>query len=1164
MNRIQKLLLSEIAGTASFKRVAERLAQAMPGERIALKGLRASSFSAVASAMACGTAAELNGGSTLALPLILLVTANNDHSGEIYDDLQFFGVERTFHFPKSQELPFDSDEPLLEEQIKHLEFLNFLATQATISKGSVPVCVSSVESLFTRVAPLAVMQDLASAIQWGEPLDVEDFSRRAVDLGYERVSTVEGRGEFAIRGGIVDVFPLNTENPLRIDLFGDEIESLRWFDVHTQRSLKNQEAIEHVALLPARERVLVDFALARGNGAPLPTLLDILPAGSLVMLDNPEMFNVLEERFQQLVRRQFAEHSVERADLPKPETVYATLADVEKATKRFVQVHHSLILEAPGARSFAFETSSFETAKPSLEHYITQIRKRLADGYRVMIVCDNTGQAQRMDEMLRENEIGAVEWFADQPGADGGSFSEHDVIVTTGLLHSGFIFGEASLYVVTDREIFGRYKRRHVYRKIYKGVPIADAREIRKGDFVVHIEHGIGRFEGIRTQRVDGRVADLIELTYADNDRLLVPVEKIAYVQKFSGPEQAPPSLDKLGGKKWAARRKKSEEDIEKLAEELLRLYARREVSKGYHHGEDTLWQREFESSFLYTETPDQLRAIEEVKRDMGTEKPMDRLVCGDVGYGKTEVAIRAAFKAIQNKKQVALLCPTTILAQQHFNTFRERFADYPIRVEMLSRFRTAGEVKKTLSELVAGSIDMVVGTHMLLSKTVRFRDLGLVVVDEEQRFGVTHKEKLKELRASVDFLTLTATPIPRTLYMALSGLRDMSVINTPPADRHPIKTRVITWDREQIEEAILRELNRGGQVYFVHNRVQNIHQIAEKIREIVPSARLAIGHGQMNEHELEQVMLDFIDQKYDILISTTIIESGLDIPNVNTIIVNRADTFGLAQLYQLRGRVGRENRRAYAYLIVPSGQAITEQAVARLAAIEEFTELGVGFNIAMRDMEIRGTGNLLGKEQHGVMNTIGFELYCRMLEEAVEKIRGEFQEEIQRDVEIQWKVTAYIPSEFVPVEAQRVMLYKKIAEARTLEEIDEVADEMRDRYGDVKREVGDAGTLTKEAPASKFRIIEDLPEAVENLLNVARLRILGRKLSLRKITVAKGGFKLHAEDAVRALGPKASHFIKNGNPKIYTDDPNALEFFYSDWKLRRHLNEAVGVLSKL
>ncbi|MBX7245349.1 MAG: transcription-repair coupling factor [Candidatus Sumerlaeaceae bacterium] len=1159
MNPVAGTIVENVVSAETFRRLWEAVESADKPKRIGSKGLRASSLGAVVAALARKGAKRL--------PLIVAVASNHDHATEIYDDLQFFEVPEVHHYPKSEVLPYDDDEPLLEEQVKHLEFFNALLSLKE-GAGAVPVCATSIEALFTRVAPLEMLRKLAVRVEWGQPLNTEEFADRCAELGFERVTTVESRGEFAIRGGIVDVFPLDAENPVRIDLFGEDIESMRWFDVHTQRSIRGGDNIEGITILPARERVLAERALAENPDAKLPTLLDLLPAGTLLVLHGAELYTVLDERFQQLAQRQYTEHGAEKPDLAPPAALFASLKDVEAAAGRFTQIHHTLVIETGENRGFAFQTASFETVKPSLEHYVTQIRQRLADENTVVIVCDNEGQAQRMDEMLRENEIGAVR----PGGATTPKEMAHNVLITTGTLHNGFVFSEARLYVVTDREIFGRYKRRHVYRKIYKGTPVADPREIHQGDFVVHLDHGIGRFEGMRTQTVDGRVSDFLELHYADNDKLLVPVEKIAYVHKFSGTEQAAPPLDKLGGKKWVARRKKSQEDIEKLARQLLELYAKRDLAQGFNYHEDSLWQREFEASFLYTETPDQLRAIADVKMDMMAAKPMDRLVCGDVGYGKTEVAIRAAFKAIQDNKQVALLCPTTILAQQHFHTFRERFADYPIVVEMMSRFKTAGEIKEVGAKLKTGEINMVVGTHALLAKSIQFKDLGLVIVDEEQRFGVAQKERLKELRTSVDFLTLTATPIPRTLYMALSGLRDMSVINTPPADRHPIRTKIIHWDNEQIEEAILRELNRGGQVFFVHNRVQTIHQVAERIREIVPSARIAIGHGQMADNDLEQVMLDFIDGKHDILVSTTIIENGVDIPNVNTIIINRADAFGLAQLYQLRGRVGRETRRAYAYLIVPAGQAITEQAVARLAAIEEFTELGVGFNIAMRDMEIRGAGNLLGKEQHGSMNSVGFELYCKMLEETVSTLKnamsleeGEAAGAAEADVEIVWKVSAHIPAFFVPVEGQRVMLYKRVAEAKSGVELDEIAAEVRDRYGEVRRELPVAGGDGKKG--TTVEVVEDLPESVETLFAVARMRLAGRKLGLKKIVGMQQGFKLVRENAVKELGPAASKVIGGGKgaaPKVYTDDADALEFSYADWGTRRKVHEAARVVQAM
>ncbi len=1153
MNNLQRLVLEQIKKSQSMKRLHDHVARAKPGKPFAIKGLRGSSLAAAVADIAVSPFAN----PVDAPPFIFLVTGNYERSGELYDDMQFFGLDHVYHYPRTQLLPYDDDEPLLEEQVKHLEFLRLLSEiQPRDADQQAPVGITSIEALFTRVPTLEAFRALTVRVEFAQPFDTEEFADRAVALGYERVPTVESRGEFSVRGGIVDVFPPDAENPIRIDLFGDDIESIRYFDLHTQRSLKGHGDLEGFTLLPAREKSVLDKALDVTEPR-LPILLDLLPKGSLLVFDTPEVYPVLDERFRQLTERQYREHG-QIAGIHPPDILYATMDEVQQAAAPYKQIQHSLLLEAEGTASgVTFETTSFETIKPSLEHYLTQMRRRVMDGYTTMIVCDNDGQAQRMDEMLRENEIGAIVYLEAKAGnAPIPQYEDmtRDVIITVGLLHAGFVMSDAGLYIVTDREIFGRYKRRHVYRKIYKGAPIADAREIRKGDYVVHLDHGIGKFEGIRTQNVDGKVTDFLELVYAGDDKLLVPVEKISYVQKFSGPDGTPPTLDKLGSKKWVQRREKSQEEIEVMAKELLGLHAKRAMARGHSYGLDSHFQREFESSFLYQETPDQLRAIDEVKNDMAGNKPMDRLVCGDVGYGKTEVAIRAAFKGIMDKKQVALLCPTTILARQHYDNFRERFADYPIKVEMLSRFRTPKETREALKGLQDGSVHMVVGTHQLLGKSVQFKDLGLVIVDEEQRFGVTHKERLKELRASVDFLTLTATPIPRTLYMALSGLRDMSIINTPPADRHPIKTKIVHWDRDQIEEAILRELNRGGQIFFVHNRVQNIHDITEKIREIVPHARIVVGHGQMNEHDLEQIILDFIDQKYDILVSTTIIESGVDIPNVNTIIVNRADNFGLAQLYQLRGRVGRANRRAYAYLIVPSGQAITEQAVARLQAIEEFTELGVGFNIAMRDMEIRGTGNLLGKEQHGTMNSIGFELYCKMLEDAVEEMRGQVKEEESREVEIQWKVSAFLPPEYIPVESQRVMLYKRVAEGRTPEELDEISAEIRDRYGDVQR--------LKPGTTDEFE--EDLPEPVENLFLIARMRILGSRLELKKIVGLKSGFKFVKDNALATMGKRAQKLISERGPDIYADDPDALEFGYRDWTKRRGLTDAVRMLEGL
>jgi transcription-repair coupling factor (superfamily II helicase) len=747
----------------------------------------------------------------------------------------------------------------------------------------------------------------------------------------------------------------------------------------------------------------------------------------------------------------------------------------------------------------------------------------------------------RFEEILAEAEIGAVR--IGKPGEPhqqlrlrGPLEGYPEVLLTIGALSHGFVVPEAHLMAITDREVFGRYKRRHVYRKIYKGTAIKSIEEVQRGDFVVHVEHGIGRFLGIRQQKLDGEQQDFIEIEYKDTDKLLVPIDKVAKVQKYSSSTgQKDPTLDKLGGQRWQKRKSKSSEQVEIMARELLSLYAERETAKGFAADPDNHKQREFEAGFLYQETTDQLNAIMAVKDDMQKERPMDRLVCGDVGYGKTEVAIRAAFKAIQNGRQVALLCPTTILAQQHYLTFVERFADFPIKVELLSRFRTAKQIKESLQRIKEGDCHMVVGTHRLLSKDVKFVDLGLLVIDEEQRFGVTHKERLKQMRKEVDVLTLTATPIPRTLYMALSGLRDMSLISTAPADRYPVRTRVIHFEKDRIEEAILRELNRGGQVYFVHNRVHNIQDVHDRLKEIVPKARVAVAHGQMNERELEDIMLQFIDGAFDVLLATTIIENGLDIPNCNTIIINRADAFGLAQLYQLRGRVGRSTRRSYAYLIVPDGQPITDTAVKRLEAIQEFTELGHGFNIAMRDLEIRGTGNILGSQQHGTLEAIGFELYCEMLETAVRRLRGEEVEGQSAEVEISWRVPSFIPPEFIPIESQRFGFYKRMAGARREVELDALQEELRDRFG-------------------------KLPEPVANLIKIGRLRILAGQAGATRMAMTDKGFRYAVADHRELTALAIWNDLVTRHPgvdEVSFDNDNHINITVKAWAKGRRLEKA-------
>ncbi len=1016
---------------------------------------------------------------------VLVLTAGGERAEDLAGDFEFFGVRQALHYPKWEVLPYDAEDLPLEATAKSLDAFEAIARRRHDPATEPFVLCAPVDALMLKVLPESLLARRTVHIRWGDTVDVGELGEKLRTAGYEQQPIVEARGEFSIRGGIVDIYPLNAENPVRLDLFGDEIEAIKTFDVATQRSLEDLGLEASLVIPPSHLKEQITSFL--GEGGRLETLFSHLPEDTIVVLESPERFNEVCTYFQHAVERQYEIARRDGREAPAPESLMIPAEEFPEHLQPFRRMEHSTAGRAPDRKAahFRFQQAEYAGERHDLDAWISRIAKLQAQDYLVAVVCDNDGQVQRFDELLGEKEVSAIAVYSDgwTEGFELRSALSgyQDVLITTGMVQTGFAMPDVRLCIMTDREIFGRYKRRYVYRKIYKGKAIQSSGEIRRHDYVVHVDHGIGRFLGMRVQEIDGRKVDLIEIEYAGNDRLLVPVEKIHKVQKYSGPESAEPALDKLGSNRWVRRRKKHAEEIERLADDLLQLYAARELASRPAHNPDNNLQREFESSFLYQETPDQMRAIVETKQDMEKPRPMDRLVCGDVGYGKTEAAIRAAFKCVQSGRQAAVLCPTTILAQQHYNTFRERFAGYPVRTEMISRFRKPAEVRDIKRRLKAGEIDVVVGTHALLSRDIHFKDLGLVVVDEEQRFGVRAKERLKELRREIDILTLSATPIPRTLYMALSGLRDLSLITTPPPDRQPIKTRIISFEEEQIAEAILRELNRAGQVFFVHNRVATIAEVTRRLREIVPHARITYAHGQMKESELEETMLRFIDREFDILVSTTIIESGVDIPNCNTIIINRADAFGLAQLYQLRGRVGRERRRAYAYLIVPQGRAITDSAVKRLEAIEEFAELGVGFSIAMRDLEIRGAGDILGKAQHGTITEIGYELFCELLEEKVEEKRGAPRPRFV-EVEVRWDASCFLPPQYIPMEAHRVTFYRKLSGARSQADIDAICEEMRDRYGRI-------------------------PEPAANLIASYRLRIAcqplgiaGIKKSARKI----------------------------------------------------------------
>ena len=1151
----KKYLLNLINNLTDFQHILDSIKQE---KSLSINGLRTSSFSyftsALNQALTVGTRfphPHENAGQTTKVhpSFFLVIEPNQDKAEETYENLKFFGINALL-FPKWEILPYEENESLKEISLRRLEtffqLVNFSSitnqdytaktpvgatsyypvikgeetsppqnnNQITLNKSA--IIVLPVDTLLQRVIPPDYFPENILRFRYKDKINVEALSNKLIEIGYQRSNMVEIRGEYSIRGGIIDIFTLNYENPIRIDLFGDEIESIRLFNPYTHRSIKKIDEKDEVVILPANETSILNKLIE--NGINLPSFFSYFPNNTIIIQNEPGDFQNLLEEYQELIKRLYNEAVEEGRVVYKPDLLYINCEELMRTINEFQQINCTILdIEKENNYKFSLNISTFINIEPSFSKYVDIIKTNQKNGYTIEIVCDNKGQALRLEELLKEFDIGAVNLAVNPDMCRDATFcvsaDEHtpspfplpsgerikvrgldtdeikEIIISEGELHDGFLFPDIKLMLITDREIFGRYRRKLHKIKYKSGRVLRGIDEIKAGDYIVHTEYGIGRYEGITRTTIDNNQVDLISITYQGGDKLYVPVDKIKYVQKYIAVEGVEPILDRLGGTRWAKVKAKQKAEIEKIASELLQLYAERETVEGFRFGDDTLWQREFEASFLYEETPDQLEAIEDVKKDMTSIKPMDRLICGDVGYGKTEVAIRAAFKAIQDNKQVAVLVPTTILAYQHFTTFSERFADFPVKVEMLSRFKTPKEQREIIKRLKEGKVDVVIGTHRLLSLDIQFKDLGLIVIDEEQRFGVKQKEKLKQLKKSVDVITLSATPIPRTLYMALSGLRDMSIINTPPENRLPIKTMLIHFDRELITEAILRELNRGGQVYFVHNRVYNIDKVAEQLHSIVPKAKIAIAHGQIDEKNLEQVMIDFINQKYDILLSTTIIENGLDIPNVNTIIINRADALGLAELYQLRGRVGRDIHRAYAYLIVPKGTAITDTARERLNAIREFTELGSGFGVAMKDMEIRGTGNILGKEQHGSIVSIGFELYCQMLEEAVKRLKGETIKE-SIDVEIKWDNTGYISEKYIPVESHRFMFYKKLSKAESEGEIQEIKDELNDIYG-------------------------EYPPEIEQLINLAHLRVLCEICGIKSLQLLKTGLKFVFEDRI-------------------------------------------------
>ena len=964
------------------------------------------------------------------------------------DDLQFFAEtlklglpERIFPLPHPETLPYEIKDPDPAVEAERLGTLREILLP--LSKKPL-IVVAPVRSILRQFPKLEFWKKAAWNFQQGETLDRDLFLGWLNEEGYEYRELVCGPGEYSTRGGIIDIFPPHSDYPVRMELFGNEIDSLRIFDLVSQRSTSR---LQSFSLLPSDEDLLAQQVLEKNQG--LQCLISQLENQFQWVMDEPEVIEVEATRFTLLVEKMYREVGKLKKEDPDQYAASLPLIPPDQRYLDYEKLGHLLKGQVClSLSSFAVSTENspgvnVESAQVSLpagphKQKLAHLVDLAREGKQIWIICDNEGQQHRLQELLKGDSIPPEVL--------------QSILIQVGSLHQGFSLPGLAWVWTTDRQLFGRYRR--IRQRFAKGmaIPIVDLVDLKPGDYVVHEEHGIARYRGLKQLEIEGRSGEYLDLEYADSAALYVPIVQISRVGRYIGSSAAPPKLNKLGGKSWQNTKTKARQAIEDMAGELLELYAERSVHQGHAYPPDTPWQHEFEASFLFEETVDQLRSIEEVKKDMQSSQPMDRLICGDVGFGKTEVALRAAFKAVLHGKQVAFLVPTTVLADQHYRTFTERLADYPVEVEALSRFRSRAEQKESLRKLADGQIDIIIGTHRLLQKDVVFRDLGLVIIDEEQRFGVRHKERLKQMRILVDCLTLTATPIPRTLYMSLNGVRDMSLVNTPPKDRLPIQTYVYDWSHEVIESAILRELARGGQVYFVHNRVQSIGGIAEVLRKIVPEARIAIAHGQMPEKQLARIMHEFVNHYYDILLATTIIESGLDIPNVNTIVINRADAFGLADLYQLRGRVGRDRHRAYCYLLVPSKGTLSRIAKQRLLAIQEFNQLGSGFQLALRDMEIRGMGNLLGKQQHGHIAAIGFDLYGRLLADAVGQLTGKKQAtypepELDFSPEVV-RGSGKISSDYVPSARLRMSLYKRLASLRTKEEVDEFEKEIADLYG--------------------------------------------------------------------------------------------------------------------
>ena len=1100
-----------------------------------------------------------------ARPLIVVVR-NNEQLDELLPVVQAFceltgstAPENVVALPTRDVLPFQNLSPHPEIQEQRAIALWRIAT------GAAEIVLVPVLAAATRLRPAEFYSGLGRVVRRGETVDTNSLLSHLNSVGYNATDVVEMPGEYALRGGILDVYSPEMDRPVRIELFGDEVESIRKFEPATQRS---SSPADEVTLLPLSETPVSEELLgaihARLSGkritgteeiieevvraggvtvfpgwefyAPVAgtagTVFDFLPNAAIVA-DEPELlrneFDSWWERIEESHERSGIGNLVRPSDLyAEPEEWWRTLGSRGGADFEHLGVTRSDDLE-----TVEFHSQPSPRFHGSIPNMLEEVKKEIAGNRKVLVAAPNTGELERLADFFAESAVPFRLGSRTRGGesyADETAYFAGDVLAPTivkAYLPDGFILPDASLTVFGTRDLFDESESivsRPQRQKSKTSAFLSDFRDLQVGDYVVHVEHGIGQYQGLKEINQGDGNAEFMLLEYAEGAKLYVPLTRLDLVQKYRSAEGAKPILNHLGTATWSKTKARVRKAMKDMTEELLKLYAQRKAAQGHAFPADNQWMREFEDAFEYSETEDQAQAITDLKRDMESTLPMDRLLCGDVGYGKTEVAMRAAFKAINDNKQVAVLAPTTVLAFQHFETFKQRFAAFPVAIEMVSRFRSPKQQKEILQKVEAGKVDILIGTHRLLSKDVKFADLGLLIVDEEQRFGVRHKERLKQMRKEVDVLTMSATPIPRTLHMSLVGLRDMSVIETPPKDRIAIQTVVASWDEKLVRSSIEQELDRGGQVYFVHNRVDTIWEIAAKLQELVPRARIIVGHGQMSEGELEKVMLKFMHHEADILVATTIIENGLDIPLCNTILINRAERFGLSELYQLRGRVGRSNRRAYAYLLIPAEIELTPIARRRLAALKEFSDLGAGFKIAALDLELRGAGNLLGGEQSGHIEAVGFDLYTQMLEQAVREMKGEVEAPVQAQLNLGLNIR--IPAEYIGEENQRLRMYKRIAGVETERQLSDVASELRDRYGDP-------------------------PTAVQQLLRYATLRLqavqagvtnIERKRDLVSIKFRQDAPINPAKLAEFVSTHRGSQFLPDGTLKFFARGQGAQE----------------------